>query len=295
MKQLSGASKKILISASGIVLLLIFIIAAYRMFSFAAGRFGTNFYYPYLTTLRPANSELADRSLLEWSKKSLALKVEELQKSAAKYRFDAEHLRRENIDLRRKLDLPVPPPWRAETAEIILRDPLREKQSFTINKGYIHSIAVGDAVVHVHPDGTFEFIGVVDACAARTARVMTVYDPRLRLSGECNGQIGFINSGNAIELSGLVRFGQLPRITAQNALHEQREEKINYRSGTPVLTTGYERAIPRNMRIGTLVVDATGSPGEFETAADYNCHLKPAADPGKLSFVTVLSRHNSNR
>ena len=36
MKQLSGFSKKILISVSGFVLLLIFIIAAYRIFSFPA-------------------------------------------------------------------------------------------------------------------------------------------------------------------------------------------------------------------------------------------------------------------
>ena len=295
MKQLSGFSKKILISVSGFVLLLIFIIAAYRIFSFAAGRFGTNFYYPYLTTLRPAHNELTDRSLLEWSKKSLAMKVEELQKSAAKHRFDAESLRRENIDLRRKLDLTIPPPWRAETAGIILRDPIREKQSFTINKGYNHGISVGDAVVHNHPDGTFELIGIIDACAARTARVMTIADLRLRISGECAGQIGFINSGNAVEFSGLIRFGQLPRITSGNALHEQREEKIIYRSGSPVVTTGYEHAIPRGMRIGTLVVDATGSPGEFETAADYNCHLKPAVDPDKLSFVIVLSRRNANR
>ena len=249
------------------------------MLGFAVSRAARGFFYPYLKIAEGTTGEIQDKSLLSLDRIALARQVEKLaqrNRELAVRSTAAAGILDENRILRDKLKLSAPPQWKFVTGEIILRDPLHFREGFSIDRGTRDGIAAGDAVVDTTTDGRLFLVGVVEECSARTARILTVSDPALRVSGRLTGgAVGFTNTGNLPAHSTLIRFGML-------------SNEGNYTPGEAVVTTGYERGIPEGIKIGELVINSEPQPGN---EPDFSCMLKPAVTFEELRFVTVISRN----
>lgn len=279
-------SPQVLIPATVILLLLLFITAGFRMFRFVLPRAVHGFFFPYLELASKTGGEVSDKYLLSLSRAELAARVELLsmrnRELAVKSAIAAELLD-ENRVLRRKLRLSAPERWRYTVAEIVLRDPLRYRQGFTIDRGHRDGIARGDTVVQSSLDGRLLLVGIVDNCMARTSHVITIADPELRLSGRTgsSGGVGFTNTGNA-QISGKnIRFGMLPLGSS-------------YIQGEAVVTTGFEKGIPGGIKIGELNVSSDINTFSYGGTPDFSAALLPAVDLERLSFVTVISAEQEN-
>lgn len=268
----------LLIGAGIILALVIFLTAGFRMLSFVISRTANGFFYPYLKVATGTTGEIQDKSLLSLDRLALAHQVEKLtrrNRELAVRSTAAAGILDENRILRQKLQLSAPAKWNFCTGEIILRNPLRYHAGFTIDRGRADGINPGDAVVDTATDGRLLLIGVVRECTERTARISTVCDPEVRISGRLTeGAVGFTNTGNAPVHSGVIRFGMLP-------------PDGSYTPGEAVVSTGYERGIPEGIKIGELVLASEFFKGNDP---DFNCALRPAVNFENLRFVTVVFR-----
>jgi len=270
---------KLIIIGALVLAVILLLTAGFRMLGFAVSRAANGFFYPYLKAAKGTTGEIQDKSLLSLDRLALARQVEKLaqrNRELAVRSTAAAGILDENRILRDKLKLSAPPGWKFVTGEIILRDPLHFRDGFSIDRGTRDGIAVGDAVVDTTTDGRSFLIGVVRECSARTARISTVSDPALRVSGRLTGgAVGFTNTGNLPAHSSLIRFGMLAN-------------EGSYTPGEAVVTTGYERGIPEGIKIGELVINNEPHPG---SEPDFSCMLKPAVTFEELRFVTVISRN----
>ena len=252
--------------------------AGFRVVRQLVMRGADGFYYPFMRTAAKPG-KVVDPALLKLGVRELAARVEKLaadNRELALQSNSAAALREENRLLRQLLDLSDRSEIRFETAEIVMRDPLRFRETFTIGKGSRAGIVPGAAVVEVTPDGRLLLVGVVAECGARTAKVVTLADPSLHLSGRVgsNGAIGFINTGSGTPVPGAVRFGMLP-------------VRDDYISGGAVVTTGYETAIPAGIKIGELDLSG-GAQSTGLNRPDQSCDLIPSVRFDTLRFVAVL-------
>ena len=266
-----------------ILLLLVVLTAGFRVFRMVLMRSADGFFYPYLSVATPSE-KLSDSALLLCDKTALAVRVEQLtvrNRELTLQSSAAADLQEENRMLRRMLDLPVLPEKQLIAAEIILRDPLRYRESFTVNKGSRHGVAPGDAVIDVTPDGRMLLVGRISACGARTSKVVTIADLSNRISGRVgsNSAVGFTNTGNANAGNGKIRFGWLPL-------------RDDYIAGKVVVTTGFEKGIPPGIKIGELFL--TGSHGfDFSGNQDFSAALIPAVDFSRLRFVGIITQRRT--
>lgn len=269
---------KLIIICACVLAVILLLTAGFRMLGFAVSKAANGFFYPYLKLAKGTTGEIQDKSLLSLDRLSLARQVEKLalrNRELAVRSTAAAGILDENRILRQKLQLSAPPQWKFNTGEIILRDPLHFRDGFTIDRGARDGIARGDAVVDSTTDGRLFLIGVVRECSARTARISTVNDPSVRISGRLtNGAVGFTNTGNSPAPSDLIRFGMLAN-------------DGDYTPGEAVVSTGYERGIPEGIKIGELVINNDLRSGNDP---DFSCLLKPAVNFENLRFVTVISR-----
>ena len=269
---------KLIISGICVLAVILLLTAGFRMLGFAVSKAANGFFYPYLKLAKGTTGEIQDKTLLSLDRLALARQVEKLaqrNRELAVRSTAAAGILDENRILRQKLQLSAPARWKFSTGEIILRDPLHFREGFTIDRGARDGISVGNAVVDSTTDGRLFLVGVVRECSARTARISTVNDPAVRLSGRLpGGAVGFTNTGNQAAQTGLIRFGMLAN-------------DGNYTPGEAVVSTGYERGIPEGIKIGELVLN-NDSPNNYDP--DFSCMLKPAVNFENLRFVTVISR-----
>ncbi len=274
----------VLWSALTVLVLLIVLTAGFRVLKTVLMRGADSFFYPYLKAAA-GTDEVSDKTLLLRSSAELAAKVEQLSLSNRELALQSKSagiLREENRILRQMLQLAERKEYTFVTAEIILRDPLRFREGFTIGKGSRHGIAPGAAVVEVSSDGRLLLAGIVAECGARSAKVVTLADESLHISGKVgvNGAIGFTHTGSGQPQPGRIRFGMLP-------------VRDDYVSGGAVVTTGFEKSVPAGIKIGELHFSGTPLPGL--AASDYSCELIPAVHPESLRFVSVLKNNDSGK
>lgn len=278
MKESRKKPDKLIITGACILAVILFLTAGFRVLGFAVSKAANGFFYPYLKLAKGTTGEIQDKSLLSLDRLALARQVEKLtlrNRELAVRSTAAAGILDENRILRNKLRLSAPAQWKFCTGEIILRNPLHFREGFNIDRGERDGISVGDAVVDSTTDGRLFLVGVVRECSARTARISTVADPALRVSGRLTGgAVGFTNTGNIPASSGFIRFGMLAN-------------DGDYTPGEAVVTTGYERGIPEGIKIGELVINNDPYPGNDP---DFSCTLKPAVNFEDLRFVTVISR-----
>lgn len=272
------------LAAAAIVLLFGF--AGYRSLRTGAGRLFGDFFYPYLALVRSGVDAVSDQSLLLYNRAQLAARLEQLQevnRQLAAQASAANELYRENADLRRLLNLPVPAGWSYAAAEIILRDPLLWNERFTINRGKQAGIAPGDAVLTVTPEGHPFLAGVIDRVGEHSADVITLYSPSLRISVlfPATGATGITNMGERYPTPGNIPVGYLPA-QYRYTLHEV------------ALSTGFEKNIPGGIKVGEIsYVEET--PSRFSNALTLSGLLRPAAGFDSIRFVVVAKRSGEAR
>lgn len=284
MKKLSGKSRKsprtVIICAVCILLLLIVITSVFNMARYVVSRFSDGFFYPYMRLTSPSK-KLTDTSLLMEDKSTLAAKVEELtnvNRNLALQGQAAAGLLEENRQLRNLHKLRASGQIKFIVAEIMLRDPLNFRSAFTIGKGSRDGVQEGSAVVEVAEDGKLLLVGVISEVGARTAKVITVVNPALRISGRVgsNKEVGFTNSGGSASRRDRIAFGMLPI-------------RDDYIPGNLVTTTGFEQGVPAGIKIGELhTVNNSRSFDQHE----YNCELIPSARFASLRFVAVIRKES---
>ena len=275
-KQWHTFDRKYLIFA-GIALLVLLTFAAYRSLRRGASLAFGDFFYPYLAVSRTGGDRISDQTLLLYNRLELAAKVEELQKvnrHLAVRSQSAGELLSQNDELRNLLGVKKSPKWKYTGAEIILRDPLHWNEQFTINQGADGQLKEGSAVMTVTPDGRPIFVGVVTAVGKRRSRVITLFHPSLRLAVRFGGgEIGVLNTGNAVPTAGTVPVGFLP-------------SNGNFVPQEAVVSTGFERGIPGGIKIGELEA-LDERPSVFSGSPHISGTIRAAAQLNSIRFVLV--------
>lgn len=275
----NGMPRRLLLIGGGIAVAVV-LLAGFRVLRFCLDRIAGDFFYPYLELARRGTDRLSDLTLLGYSRRELAAKVEELQQSSRQLALqsaNAAELLRENQQLRRLVRLEPPEGWNQVVGEIILRDPLLWGERFTVNRGTEHGVRPGSAVLDVSPDGRPLLVGIVDEAGRHSSRVITLFDPELRISGRLTtaGTVGIINFSERRPTSGRITIGLLPA-------------HLHYLPGEAVVSTGFERNLPPGILIGTLnQADVPGS--IYSNVLQVSGTLTPAADPSRLRFPVILT------
>ncbi|MBO5690201.1 MAG: rod shape-determining protein MreC, partial [Lentisphaeria bacterium] len=193
----------------------------------------------------------------------------------------ASELLLENERLRRILNLPSPATWEHIPAEVILRDPRFWHEQFTIDRGSIHGIRIGTAALAVSDSGMPVFVGVVSSLSRKTATVMTVYNPELRMSAILprSGAAGIIHSGNQPPGKGMLPVGFLPL-------------RQPYTLGEVLQTSGFEQNIPPGLKIGNLS-DVQSADSLFSGELYLSGRFIPAMRLNEVRFLILAVRKNS--
>ena len=268
------------LAVGALLLSLVVLSAGYRVLRNGVGRFFDDFFYPYLHLSKLGSSSLADMSLLAYSRRELAAKLEDLQqrnRTLALQAAAAGELLRENEKLRRLIDFAPPGKRNYLTAEIILRDPLMWRERFTVDRGEADGVHKGAAVIDVTGDGRMFLVGVIERTGKRTSTVLTLRNGALRISarlGSC-GAVGFVNSGVDRGVDGTIPIGYLPATG-------------ECRTGEAVLTTGFEFGIPPGVTIGVLT-ELERKGGLFSDRQYLSGKVAPSADFDTLRFVVIAT------
>ena len=268
------------LAAGILVLSLVVLGAGYRVLRNGAGRFFDDFFYPYLHLSKLGSSALADMSLLAYSRRELAAKLEDLQRrnrTLALQAAAAGELLQENEELRKLIEFSAPRRRSYLAAEIILRDPLRWRERFTVDRGEADGVRRGAAVIDVSGDGRMALVGVIERTGRHTSTVLTLRNGALRLSARigASGTVGFVNVGSGRNSDGTIPIDYLP-------------SSGGYRPGEAVLTTGFETGIPSGVTIGVISeVERRGS--LFADRPFVSGKVVPAADFDTLRFVVIAT------
>ena len=262
--------------------LFLLIFAAYRALRGNIGKFVGDFCYPYWNLSRYTADSVSDSSLLAYDRAELVAKLEQLQRENRRLALQAAaaaDLLQSNDELRRLTGMKGSSHWSFQPVEIILRDPLFWRESFTVNSGYENGIESGAAVIDTTPDGRPVLVGIVERVGRTTSTVTTVCHPDLRMSCRLgqSGAIGLLNSGSARRpVGGRIPIGFLPT-------------HLNYQPGEAISTTGFEKHIPAGLLIGELA--AVEEPESvFSEVLSINGSMLPAADFSRMRFLTVARR-----
>lgn len=268
-------------------LLVILTVAGWVSLRRGLGRFAGDFLYPYLISARYAVDTLSDQTLLLFSRRELALQLETLRdenRRLAAQAASAAELLVENDNLRQMMRLAPPASWRYINAEIILRDPRFWNERVSIDRGSMHGVSAGSAVMTATPDGRLLFVGVIEKVNRRTSEIITIYNNALRMSAylPLSGAIGVINAGsNLNDSDGTVGIGFLP---LQN----------HYTIDEVLLTSGFERLIPAGIKIGNLKsfrhIDSVFSSSLYQQGT-----LTPAVQISNIRFVVIADRIDQSR
>lgn len=283
MPKPSGKPSRKLLLLVSVILFFVLIFAGYHSLRGNAGVLFSDFLHPYLAAERIAVDAVADQSLLLLNRHELAARLTELDRDNRLLAIRAAEnraLREENRTLRQALSLPAPAGWKYRTALIVRRDPLLWNERFTLNLGSGDGVVSGAAVLGFSSDGTPCLVGVIDRVGNRSSEVETIFSPGLRLSTDfpTTGGNGILNTGDRHPASGKLPVGTLPA-------------NLRFTPGEPVETTGFERGIPRGIRIGELeTVEEVNA--AFSSALYLSGTIRPAANPGNLHFLVVALRND---
>ncbi len=262
-------------------LLIVIMAASFQTLRLAWFRTTNNFFYPYINFPAQARYFAADFSSRLYSRRELAAKISQLEKNnrifASKVARLGE-LRIENEKLRSLLELPKRPDYNYIMAEIIVRDPLCWKESFTINRGTNDGIINGTPVLCFNPEYPEQVIlaGVVKNAAKHSALVVTVLNPHFRISGY------FAEAKTHGIINGDTRQTLRPDEINISFLSTRKE----FTPGEKCLTSGFEYQIPAGFLIGTLKrMDSKNQ--IFSNKLYLSAKILPAAKLDDLNFVVL--------
>ncbi len=268
----------------GLIISALFILilaAGFQTLRQAWFRVTSNFFYPYIDFPAQAGYAAADSSSRLYSKQELSAKITKLQ---ADNRILASKVARlgelviENEKLRSTLKLPKRSDYTYIAAEIIIRDPLFWKEGFVVNCGSDKGIIEGTPVLCFNPAYPKEVIlaGIVKEVAKHSAQVITVLNPRFRISanldkakthGIINGDSGQTVRPDEINISFL-------------STHKE------YTPGEKCFTSGFEHQVPGSLLIGSLK-NMDYKNHIFSNKLYLSAKISPAAQLDDLHFVVL--------
>ena len=252
--------------------------AVYHASGLWFSRAGNDYFAPYLKLGNLVKSESRNISLNAMDKDALIRLVKGLQAEnhvLVSQSMLLTELERQNQELRKLANLPSMPKWKSVPAEIILRDPSQWLYSFTVSKGSRSGIRKGCAVFTIDSNGTPLLLGQVFSVSKYSAKVLSIYNKDLHLSGRLNisRATGLINSTLRSASEHYLMINYLPRDS-------------QYTTEEEIFTGGYERNVPPGLKIGNLVgVDKELN--RFSNQLYVNGWIKPAADFNDLRFVYI--------
>ena len=273
----------------GLIISALFIVilaAGFQTLRQAWFRVTNNFFYPYIDFPAQARYIAADSSSHLYSKEELSAKITKLQNENRIFASKVARLGElviENEKLRSVLKLPKRSDYTYVAAEIILRDPLFWKEGFVVNRGSDKGIVEGTPVLCFNPAYPKKVIlaGIVKEVAKHSAQVITVLNPRFRLSAYLNKAetYGIINGDS----------GQTLRPDEMNISFLSTGK--NFTPGEKCFTSGFEHLIPGALLIGSLKsMDYKNH--IFSNKLYLSAKISPAAQLDDLHFVILAVPQN---
>lgn len=150
---------------------------------------------------------------------------------------DYENLKKQNGLYKEFLGLKEEnPDYKFEEASFIGRDSADIYKSFSISKGTLNGIAVGDAVLY----GKY-IIGVIDKAYPDYSVVRTIYDVDFNVSAYelISGEISYVTGNASLAREGKCKMANLDSAT-----------RITY--GSIICTAGISGTVPKGLLIGTV-------------------------------------------
>lgn len=270
--------------ASAVVLLLLLAAGSVPSLMRVARRMAADFMQPYWSANLAARGFAASEAVVAMDKRELAAGYEAARRDLAAARVELARLSgvdAENRRLRRLLDLPPPPGFLLETAQILQFDPLYWRDHFIIDKGSDDGLEPGLAVLApvASETGTVSLAvaGFIGSVSSHTAQVNSLFNPQLRVAAELprSRAVGFVNGENfPASADNLVGISYLP-------LGE------NYTLGEPVVTTGFDRRVPANLPLGEIA-QLEDANGRFDSALYRRGNIRCLiSSPDAIRFVIV--------
>lgn len=262
-------------------LLILTMAASFQTLRQAWFKVTNNFFYPYIDFPAQVKYAAADGSTRLYSKQELSAKISKLQADNRIFISKVARLGElviENEKLRSLLKLPKRFDYAYIAAEIILRDPLRWKEGFVVNRGSDDGLIEGTPVLCFNPTYPKQVIlaGIVKDVARHSAQVITVLNPRFRISGYLaeakthgiiNGDVGQTFRPDEINISFL-------------------STRKKFTPGEKCLTSGFEYQIPGGFLIGSLKrLDSRNQ--IFSNKLYLSAKIFPAAQLDNLHFVVL--------
>ena len=207
----------------------------------------TSYFY-----LHDINEDLQHRNA------SLELEVIDLRKQIQKYQ---EALTASDIELDSALM-----PYDFIIAHVISNSISRTHNYITIEKGALDSIRPEMGVVDQNG-----VVGLVNIVGDHTARVISLLNPKMRLSCKVKGREYF---------GSLVWDGKSP----DEALLEEMPRHETFRKGDTIVTSGYSAVFPPDIPVGTIISHEKEHDDNF-----YALRIKLFTDFSRLSTVRVIT------
>ena len=209
-----------------------------------------------------------------------ATRIRRLEDRVHQLEFELARLRtagQENAELRRQLALPPLRRWSPVTAAVIGRDPMSWNARFRVNRGTLHGVEVGNAVLLNQ-----NVAGRVQSTTRTTALVSCIGSPSCRLSVRVRG-----TDANGIAAGTALRHWYEPPFCRVTYLPRDTQ----YHEGQVVETSGLGGDLPRGLRVGRVVSRAgSENPARIVRSAYADILVKPAANLRAFRYVTVLTR-----
>ncbi len=146
---------------------------------------------------------------------------------------------RENEELRKLLGLKESyPELELESAEIVARDPINWYNTFTIDKGAVHGVAINQAVISVDK----ALVGRICEVGTTWSKVMTINDPGHAAGAEVvrSGEYGIVEGDSALAVDGNCRLS----FVSKNA---------NIIVGDKIVTSGLGGVYPKGLSVGKVL------------------------------------------
>lgn len=177
-----------------------------------------------------------------------------------------QSLERENVRLRQLLDLQPRLAQQSIAAQVIARTPNQWFATVTINRGRIHGLEPGFAVVNAQG-----VVGHIESVTGRTAQVLLLVDPQSAVSGFVEGSdqpVLIEGSGDPAGNEAFVR----PLVRG-----------ANLEPGDHIVTSGLSRIFPPGLPVGEIVEVWDDGYG-----LERRARLRPYVDFVHLDWVSVL-------
>lgn len=197
----------------------------------------------------------------------LKSQVGELQSQLVDY----ENLKNQNELYKEFLELKEDNPnYKFTQASVIARDSADVYKSFTISKGIINGVKVGDAVLY----GKY-LVGIVDKAYPNYSVVQTVFDPDFSISAYeiVTNEISYVTGTTALAKNGKCKMANLDATT-----------EIAY--GSIICTAGISGTVPKGLIIGTVDEIA-----DEETDISSYAVITPGIDIEDITSCFVLTNY----